>query len=428
MSTRLSRKDDRTYIGERSGAEHGRRKMTVYNHRVAGARFAEFLILALFPVACGDVELSEARAFPDACGPDRAPDEACYVEKRNPESKRISLATKIARRYIDEHPADDTEEMAWDWAEGVLMMSMAELYRVTGDEELRNYYRRWLDAHIEQGYEMIWSDSCPPAVAALALYQENGKEKYKKVIDDVMAYLEDESLPTEDGAFAHLGPESDTVWVDSLFMFGIILSRWGEYTDKGMYLDTIGEQFLIFGKLLQDDSGFFRHTRNWPPSTETDIYWARGNGWALASGYEYLRARRQRAEEDRAVAGRMSKMVNALLEAQDDKSGLWWNILNRPGEIYVETSASALFAYGMARGYRYGYLDEEVLPVIEKAMEGIESKIAEDDDGRPVVTGISGQTTAGNYDDYAAVPLEEDMDFGVGAVILALIETSGLAQ
>ncbi len=43
-----------------------------------------------------------------------------------------------------------------------------------------------------------------------------------------------------------------------------------------------------------------------------------------------------------------------------------------------------------------------------------------------MVTDISGQTDPGTFERYAAVQLYEDRDFGVGAVILALIETSGL--
>ncbi len=423
--------------------------MKVYYRRFARPGLALLLIFAPGAGGCADDETSvpegtddagadtgepadagatDAVAFYDACRPGSKPDEDCYVEKRDPSSERVALALEIAQRYMDEHPADDRQELSWDWAEGVLMMSLVELHRITGDTSLRDYYRTWIDAHIEAGYSIVWSDSCPPAVTALALYQENGDEKYRKVIDDVMAYLEDESLPTEDGAFSHLGQLTDTVWVDSLFMFGVILTRWGEVTDDKAFLDTLGEQFAVFGELLQDQSGLFRHTHAWPLSTETDIFWARGNGWATAAGFEYLRARRLRGESDPEVEAIMSEQVRALLQVQDQASGLWWDILNRPGEIYLETSASALIAYGMARGYRYGYLDEEVLPAIETAMGGVESKVVRDEAGRPLVTDISGQTTAGDYDDYAAIPLEQDMDFGVGAVILALIETSGLVD
>ena len=100
--------------------------------------------------------------------------------------------------------------------------------------------------------------------------------------------------------------------------------------------------------------------------------------------------------------------------------------MNQPGYIYLETSAAALFAYGMARGYRYGFLDDSVLPVIAKAMDGVTSRILYDDQDRPVVTGVSGPTSADLAEEYAKIEQVDDLGYGIGAVILALIETSGL--
>ena len=57
---------------------------------------------------------------------------------------------------------------------------------------------------------------------------------------------------------------------------------------------------------------------------------------------------------------------------------------------------------------------------------GVKQATVEDDNGRPVVTGISGPTDLGTYDFHASVPLQEDISYGVTAAILALIETSGL--
>lgn len=51
-----------------------------------------------------------------------------------------------------------------------------------------------------------------------------------------------------------------------------------------------------------------------------------------------------------------------------------------------------------------------------------------DEQGRPVVTEISEGTEPSTYERYTLPvrELEDDRNYGVGAVILALIETSGL--
>lgn len=118
--------------------------------------------------------------------------------------------------------------------------------------------------------------------------------------------------------------------------------------------------------------------------------------------------------------------LRGILETQDPASGMRWTLMNRQGEIYLETSATALFSYAIARAYRYGVVGEEELDAAFRAVDGVREAIIEDENGRPVVTGISGPTDLGTYDFYASVPLQEDISYGVGAAILALVETSGL--
>jgi len=120
--------------------------------------------------------------------------------------------------------------------------------------------------------------------------------------------------------------------------------------------------------------------------------------------------------------------VRGALALQDSETGLWWTIMNRPGEIYQETSGPALFAYGIARAYRYGILGERELAAALRAVAGVKKRIQPDEQGRPVVTGISFGTDPTSFEGYAQVEQSDDVNYGVGAAILALIETSGLAD
>lgn len=381
------------------------------------------LLVALTLCACGGDEPKPDFTFFDACDPRQVPDEACYAAKRNPMSDNISLATDIAHRYIDEHPAADEP---WDWTSGVLMFGLVELHRVTGDTKLRDYYKAWIDHHIAEGYGIVWSDSCPPALAALALYVESGDEAYKAVLDEVIVYLQEYANRTEHGGISHLGTLNvKTLWLDSLFMFGEVLTRWGEHTDDRDHLDMLGDQIKIFADLLQDSSGLMVHAWGWPLEHDTDIFWARGNSWVTASGADYLRARKLRHETDDDAEAIYLAQVGGILETQDP-SGMWRTIMNRGDMTYLETSATALFAYGMARGWRYGIVGDNVRAPIDNAMTAVRSAITLDAMDRPIVGGISGPTGVGTFDDYATIPVVEDETYGVGAVILALIETSGL--
>lgn len=371
----------------------------------------------------GDAAAGPSAPF-DWCTPDTAPDDACHAAKRDPSSERVALATEIAGKQMELHPP---ESLGWDWGEAVLLWSLVELHSVTGDPALLAYAKAWMDSNIANGFTISTSDSCAPVAIAAALYRETGDEAYAAVVDKALTYLSDLALRTDGGAISHFGTiPVVSVWVDSLFMFGNVWMAWWQATGDVASLDALGEQIRAFSALLQDDGGLFRHAWGWNEESPTPAHWARGNGWVVASVAQYLRARRIRGEEDAEVADSLRRLLEGVAQTQGAASGLWWTLLDHPGEAYEETSASALFAYGMARAWRSGLAGDEVLPRIERAMGGVLGRITRDGQGRPVVTGISGPTTAGFNEQYAKVPLVDDISYGVGAVILALVETSGL--
>jgi len=352
------------------------------------------------------------------------PDRACYSERRDPGSESVALAQAIADRYIDLYPAT---ALNGAWENTVLMVGIYELYRVTGEQRYLDYMREWMDLNIEHGYYMWTSDSMSLAQVAAFLYFETGDLKYRTVVDDALHYLDHVAKRTDDGGISHRGILGDaTLWLDSLFMFGGLLTRWGEYTSDAARLDEMGFQFRVFTSRLQSEEGLYVHACCWSKPVDTDIYWGRGNGWVTASGYDYLRVRQVRGEVDDVVRDALARQIAAATGLQDQDSGRWWIVLNRPEETYLETSTGALFAYGMARGWRYGFLGDDVLPTIALAMRGVRDALTTDTAGRPVVSGVSAATEAGTFDYYKGVKVADDLAYGVGAVLLALVETSGL--
>ena len=165
--------------------------------------------------------------FPDQCEAGRAPDDACFAMRRDPSSELVSLAGELADRYVDEHPP---ETLPWDWSEAVLMHALLELSRVNGDAGLRDYVAAWLDHHIAAGYELEWSDHCPPSLSAMALWLERDEPAYRRVVLDVLDYYG--RVPRTDvggvGHLGFLGRTNPAQWLDSLMMVGLPLARWGE--------------------------------------------------------------------------------------------------------------------------------------------------------------------------------------------------------
>lgn len=369
----------------------------------------------------GDVRAA-ARPW-DWCLPDQAPDQECFASRRAPDSENIRIASEIAARQIAAVPPESLE---WNWEEAVLMWGFLELHKVTADPALTAYASAWVDHHIAAGYVMESTDTCSPAAIAAVLYGLTGEERYREVMEDGLNYLENVALRSPEGGISHLGTlPVVTLWVDSLFMFGNILLARGELAQGQGSISLLGEQLRVFTDALQDDSGLFGHAVGWVVVPQAPVHWGRGNGWVVAAMYQYLAFLRNQGLEDPRVEAAAARLSAAVLGVQDSETGLWWTIVDMPGQAYLETSAAALFAFGMARGFRYGYLDEEVLGPLARAVAGIRARIISGPDG-PVVTGVSGPTVADNYQEYLKVSLVDDISFGIGAVILALVETSGL--
>ncbi len=385
------------------------------------------LLPVLLILACETTPAApKAAAAPfDWCTAGKAPDEACFAAKRDPASANVALALSIAKRQAVLRPKAD---FAWNWGDAVMMQAFIDLHRVTADAPTLTYARTWLDLNIAAGYAITSSDTAAPVGADVALWKLTGDANYRKPIDDFLAYVDHVALKTPEGGLNHMG-DSDllgvALWVDSLFMVGQPLVRLTLATGEAAPLNEMGKQVGIFIDKLQDPSGFFHHATENALKQDPDVFWGRGNGWVVWALADYLRARKMRGEQDAKAEAALHKLVAAVIASQDAATGLWWTVLNRPGETYLETSATALFAAGMARGWRAGVLGNEVLPVIAKAMVGVKAKIVNGADG-PVVTGVSGPTSAGTFATYKGVGVQDDLTYGIGAVVLALIETSGL--
>ncbi|MCA9610704.1 MAG: glycoside hydrolase family 88 protein, partial [Myxococcales bacterium] len=319
--------------------------------------------------------------------------------------------------------------LAWDWVDAILVHALMELSRVTGDAALRAYAAAWLDHHIGVGYDIAWSDHCPPMLAATPLFAERGELRHLRIVEDVLGYFV--SAPrTADGGIGHLGRfgrVSPRQWLDSLMMVAVPIARWGELANDPAWIGAGTEQAEIFAETMQDDSGWLVHAYPFDDDQSPDTFWARGNGWVVLATHELLRIHRVRGEDPpAALVDATTRLSDAVIAAQDPTTGLFWTVVNRPGDTYLETSATALFAYGLARGVRYGWRDATVRDAVRAAMDGVIANVSYDGDGRPVVGGISGPTSVGTYDYYASVAVEDDLPYGLGAVILALTEVSGL--
>jgi unsaturated rhamnogalacturonyl hydrolase len=327
-------------------------------------------------------------------------------------------------------------EIGFDWVDTVLAYGMHRLHATTEAPQWQAYYRIWQTTAVGDLPDMLSSDSMSPATLASILMVEDSSIDLTVTTDAAHAYL-DAVQRTDEGAIAHWGEDhplfGDTrqVWIDSMFMWGIFLLSEFERTGDRAHVERFVEQYELFSDLCRSDANLYHHA--YDDETDSHIpveeaFWARGNAWVLIAGAELL----ARLPDDPAadtIRPLFLSHVDATLAVQAD-SGRWLTVMNSPrGDDpgnYEETSATALIGYALARAYRAGALDDDVLPGIQAALEGLAGRVVEEPDGHLTLQGTSFGTNPGEYEDYLAVPLLDDQIVGVGAAIMFLAEAHGL--
>jgi len=336
----------------------------------------------------------------------------------------LDQARALADSWIKRHGAAG---LKWNWEEAVLLNGVLALYDATGEARYLDYARTYVEHHLKAGYALNTSDTVAPAAAAAELYRRTCDLRYRSVIYEVYDYLTIKAPRTKEGGINHLGPLMKSIpqlWIDSLYMFGQPMLRGGRYTREPAMEQLVADQLEIFSKVLQDDGdGLYRHASiNGTLVPDDDTYWARGNSWALITGAELLG---DGAGSYPGLRARFDRQAAAILGQQVAGQDLWYTVLSAK-PTYIETAGSALIVAGLARGLRRGLIDPTKRALVDRAAAALLKTIVTRS-GALTVAGTSVGTMPGSFAYYANVPQQDDVPYGVGAVLLALVEIQRLA-
>ena len=125
-------------------------------------------------------------------------------------------------------------------------------------------------------------------------------------------------------------------------------------------------------------------------------------------------------------------LLVALPAFQDEKTGMWYNVLDKPGKKgnWVESSCTSLFIYSYAKALRTGILDEKYAPVLEKAYSGLCDSLYYDENGDLTVDNICIGTCIdeGTYEHYIGRERLKNDLHGAGAFIMMCAEMQRLTE
>jgi rhamnogalacturonyl hydrolase YesR len=163
------------------------------------------------------------------------------------------------------------------------------------------------------------------------------------------------------------------------------------------------------------EKGLYMH--GWVKGMEVHpaFHWARANGWALMAKTELLEVLPEDHPGRAQVLDLLRAHIRGLAACQSGQ-GLWHQLLDR-NDSYLETSASAMFAYCIARAINRGWIDRQAhLPMLHSAWNAVAARVNAQGqvEGTCIGTGLQFEPTF-----YYYRPASVFAAHGYGPVLLA---------
>lgn len=354
--------------------------------------------------------------------------------------------TAMNRLWVDERNEPGIPPK-WIYDFGTVLNGTKNLWLNTGDKKYFDYIKRGVDAFVnEDGTIRTYKvedyniDQVLMGRSVLLVYRVTGDAKYKKAADLIRSQLKNQPR-TNEGGFWHKKIYPYQMWLDGLYMGEPFYAEYAATFNEPADFDDIANQFVWTEKHTRDEkTGLLYHAwdeskqQQWADKTtgKSSQFWGRAMGWYAMALVDVLDSFPENHPRRAELIAILNREMTALEKVQDKKSGVWWLILDKPNEKgnYTEASASAMFAYAMAKGVRKCYLPASFMKSASKAWAGIQKEFLTDSVGGKLTlektiggAGLGGNPyRAGDYSYYISEKVVTNDPKGVGAFLLAASE------
>ncbi len=355
------------------------------------------------------------------------------------QNKPMKWSVTIAQSFIKRYP--DPDSICWrprtnhfSWQAGYILFAMEKMWKNTGDSVYFNYIKRYVNQQVDEkgnipGFKSDALDNFLPGYAILFMYGQTHLDKYRiaanKIHDAFLSYPR-----TSDGLFWHNRSMKGQAWVDGVFMGQIFLARYAMVVgDQENSFNEIVQQMTLIAAHCQKGNGLLLH--GWDESKQAGWadkntglaaeVWSEGLGWyaiLIADVFDYL-------PKEHPGYGKLKqihqRLCQGLKEAQDPKSGMWCQVVdkcNEPGN-WNETSGTGMFIYLLKSSINKGTIDASVFqPVVDKAYHSLVTKARRNENGFIDLFDCSSIGIQKDYQAYISRPKEVSPFAAFGSFIL----------
>ncbi|MEM6391252.1 MAG: glycoside hydrolase family 88 protein [Planctomycetota bacterium] len=319
-----------------------------------------------------------------------------------------------------------------NWLVGTFFSGMIAAHHATDDPWFLERARQWGEQSQWDIREPTNADDVCPGQTYLDLYfVEPSDEKIARLVEKLGPLLDRKVLhPGEPHRFHAVERPFEGRhlwwWCDALYMAPPVYARLAKATGDRRYLEQMHELFWDSTAFLYDPDErlFYRDARRFPGEGHKGPkeFWGRGNGWVfagLARTLPYIPEDDPRRADYLKLFRDMAFRL-AELQQPDGMWRAWLNHPNHPDYRTKETSASAFFVYGMAKGINEGWLPRAYfLPAVVRGWTELYGSITPE-----------GKLTHAQRVGAAPQPVRpwDSADYAVGGTLLAGAEVLRLAK
>ncbi|HEY3593845.1 MAG TPA: glycoside hydrolase family 88 protein [Polyangiaceae bacterium] len=362
----------------------------------------------------------------------------------------------------------------WEYTYGVPMFGIQKLYAKTHDAAYLAFVKKYVDRYVDAAgtisYARLWplaangtqsppndptiQDVIQPSTLLFGMYEATHDARYLTAMANTRDQIRSIQVNPE-GAFWHKPTYPNQQWLDGIYMSEPFITKFGAlYADQilpgdsASCFDTATFQIKVMAAHVFDPAkNLYYHAWNgapdgaWlglvPPGKApplgpvSPILWSRSIGWYISGIVDVLEFLPKHHPDRQALVDIVRTIAKGLERYQDPKTGLFYQVIDLmdgplpatggyPGEIdrpaqpnWLETSASALFSYALAKAVRLDLLPKHYLEVSKKAWLGVKSRVDVGDDGTVNIHGtVVGLSVGGTYNAYVNADFRSDLTTG----------------
>jgi unsaturated rhamnogalacturonyl hydrolase len=352
----------------------------------------------------------------------------------------------------------------FEYTNGVPMWGIWKIYRQTGDKKYFDYVKKWMDTLIDAKGNINYTsngsptalrdptiqDTMQPATLLLALYGETKDQRYLTAASKIRATM-NTIKKNPQGAFWHKPTYPNQQWLDGIYMSEPFLAKYGKlYADKAIKGDSEVAFNTVTTQIKLADQFTFNPTKNlyyhaWNGATDgvwvglktapaigqvtTSVLWSRSIAWYYLGVIDVLDSLPENHPDRKQLERIVGNISQALAKYQDRSTGLWNQVIDVTNDKlpanggyanesvaalpnWNETSASALFVYGLAKSVRKGYISPRYEFTARRGWKGVKTQVEIAGPSVKVHGTVVGMSVGGTYNSYVNADVRSDLSTG----------------